>query len=299
LTGRENIYVNASVLGLSKREIDAKLNEIVDFAEIADFIDMPVQNYSSGMQVRLGFAVAVNTAPSVLLLDEVLAVGDVAFQAKCFNTLADFRAQGTAFILVSHSTHIIQRYANRVLYLTHGEVAHCGDPDSAIEAFLTDMRQRNSGTENDRTEWTRVYGSGKLAFTAARFRTTDGEEVSTINAGDGLTLEIDYERKEELDEAPVLDVVIRDREGIVFQGTSATSEKPLNQLPPRGCFQVRFPEMPVNTHYVDFSFAALHRTTSEVFDWKRNVRLNIRSRPGQAGRVALAAEWRYLSEREA
>src|SRR4029077_14642881 len=105
LTGRENIYVNASVLGLTKKETDAKIEEIIDFAEIREFIDAPVQSYSSGMQVRLGFAVATALQPNILLLDEVLAVGDIAFQAKCFNTLSAFRKNGTAFILVSHNMH--------------------------------------------------------------------------------------------------------------------------------------------------------------------------------------------------
>ena len=108
LTGRENIYVNGAVLGLTRKEIDHKFDEIVDFAEIKPFIDTPVQNYSAGMQVRLGFAVATAIRPDVLLLDEVLAVGDVAFRAKCYDRLADIRDQA-AFVLVSHDTDQIAR----------------------------------------------------------------------------------------------------------------------------------------------------------------------------------------------
>src|SRR6202012_1950313 len=127
LTGRENIYVNAAVLGLTKKEIDLKIEKIIDFSEIREFIDSPVQSYSSGMQVRLGFAVATALEPDVLLLDEVLAVGDVSFQAKCFNTLARFRSQGTAFILVSHNMHQISRYCDQVLYLKRGQILSAGD----------------------------------------------------------------------------------------------------------------------------------------------------------------------------
>ena len=194
LTGRENIYVNASVLGLGKREIDGKIEEIIDFAEIGEFIDAPVQNYSSGMAVRLGFAIAVKTEPEILLLDEVLAVGDVAFQAKCFNTLAEFRERGTAFILVSHNMHQISRYSNQVLYLEKGKIAHFGGSDQGIEKYLADMRMSDAQVESELIDWSRVYGSGKVVFTGARFRNGEGEVVSAIDVGAPVTLEIDYEQ---------------------------------------------------------------------------------------------------------
>lgn len=126
LTGRENIYVNGSVLGLTKREIDAKLDEIVDFAEIDDFIDTPVQNYSSGMSVRLGFAVASSFQPDILLLDEVLAVGDSNFQAKCFRRVGD-NLVNSAVILVSHNAYHIKKMCDRVVYLEHGKMIADGD----------------------------------------------------------------------------------------------------------------------------------------------------------------------------
>lgn len=121
LTGRENIYVNASVLGLSKREIDSKLDEIIDFAEIGEFIDSPVQTYSSGMQVRLGFAVATALKPDILLLDEVLAVGDAAFRVKCFNRMQEIM-NDCAVIFVSHSMSQVTRMSNRILLLRDGKL---------------------------------------------------------------------------------------------------------------------------------------------------------------------------------
>ncbi len=139
LTGRENIYVNGAVLGLSKREIDAKYDEIVDFADIGEFIDAPVQSYSSGMQVRLGFAVAVAVRPDILLLDEVLAVGDVNFQAKCFNTLASFRRQGTAFMLVSHNMHMMAATARKCYML---EMAELLSRRCIVDVLLSRMQVR-------------------------------------------------------------------------------------------------------------------------------------------------------------
>lgn len=134
LTGRENIYVNGAVLGLTTQDIDRKFAGIVDFAEVHEFVDTPVQNYSAGMQVRLGFAVATTMQPDVLLLDEVLAVGDVAFRAKCYERLARLRDRA-AFILVSHDTDQIARVCSRVLVLDRGRVRHLGDVEEGIRIY--------------------------------------------------------------------------------------------------------------------------------------------------------------------
>ncbi|MGH8544534.1 MAG: ABC transporter ATP-binding protein, partial [Gammaproteobacteria bacterium] len=115
LTGRENVYVSGAVLGLSKREIDKKFDEIVDFAELWDFIDTPVKRYSSGMYVRLGFAVAVHTEPDILLIDEALAVGDILFQARCYSKLREFKEKGTTIIFVTHSLDLITSHCSRAV----------------------------------------------------------------------------------------------------------------------------------------------------------------------------------------
>ena len=150
LTGRENVYVNGSVLGLTKTEIDRKLPEIVDFAEIGDFIDTPVQSYSAGMQVRLGFAIATAIRPDVLLLDEVLAVGDVAFRAKCYERLAQIRDRA-AFVLVSHDTDQIARVCSKVLVLENGRTRHLGDVADGIRVYTDLARQRTPALSHEQT----------------------------------------------------------------------------------------------------------------------------------------------------
>jgi lipopolysaccharide transport system ATP-binding protein len=134
LTGRENIYINGSVLGLSKKEINEKIEEIIDFAEIREFIDMPVQNYSSGMQVRLGFAVATTLDPDVLILDEVLAVGDIRFRQKCYNRINNL-IRSSAVIFVSHSMDHVATMCTSVAMLRRGAVNYYGDPVKGIEAY--------------------------------------------------------------------------------------------------------------------------------------------------------------------
>jgi len=144
LTGRENIYVNGSVLGLSKKEIDAKLDEIIDFAEIGEFIDTPVQNYSSGMAVRLGFAVASSLNPDILLLDEVLAVGDTKFRAKCYNRIGRVLKR-SAVIFVTHDMNQIGRICRQVMVLKRGELTFLGETSGGIEEYV----QENKGDESE------------------------------------------------------------------------------------------------------------------------------------------------------
>ncbi|HUC05971.1 MAG TPA: ABC transporter ATP-binding protein [Acidimicrobiales bacterium] len=140
MSGRENVYVNGMLLGLTKSEVDQRFDEIVDFAELPDFIDTPVKFYSSGMYMRLGFAVAINVEPQILLLDEVLAVGDVAFQLKCFDRMRELQRRGTTIVMVSHSMHAIRLMCPRVLLFRKGHLEFDGDVEEAISLhhrFLT------------------------------------------------------------------------------------------------------------------------------------------------------------------
>lgn len=135
LTGRENVYVNAAILGLTRGEVDARFDQIVDFADIGDFIDTPVKFYSSGMFVRLGFAVAVHVDPSVLLIDEVLAVGDMAFQMKCFDKMTEIRNSGATVVVVSHNLNAIRRMCDRTMVLHFGENRFTGATSDAVSLF--------------------------------------------------------------------------------------------------------------------------------------------------------------------
>jgi len=136
LTGRENIFLNGSIMGMARREVQRKFDQIVDFAEIAQFVDTPVKHYSSGMQMRLGFAVAAHTDPDILLIDEILAVGDASFQAKCLNKLAELKQQEKTIILVTHNLSNIREHSKRVVWIDHGQVRQWGDPDEVVDAYL-------------------------------------------------------------------------------------------------------------------------------------------------------------------
>ena len=135
-TGRENIYFNAAIFGLTRQEIDARLQSIIDFSELGDFIDSPVRTYSSGMYMRLAFSVAINVDAEILLIDEILAVGDQRFQEKCFTKLEELAKSNMTIVIVSHSLDSIRKLCNRAIWINNGEVAMDGEADKVIETYL-------------------------------------------------------------------------------------------------------------------------------------------------------------------
>ena len=167
LTGRENIYVNGAVLGLSKKEIDAKYDEIVDFAEIGEFIDAPVQSYSSGMNVRLGFAIATALNPDVLLLDEVLAVGDANFQAKCYRRIGNV-LKNSAVILVSHYAHHITKICDKAILLDHGRSRLCGAPTDVLIEYNSEIGRLSAQPTEPLTILGAEVSSAKISWASPK-----------------------------------------------------------------------------------------------------------------------------------
>src|SRR3989442_8652813 len=141
ISGRENVFINGIMLGLSKRQIQERFNEIVDFAELREFIDAPVKTYSSGMYMRLGFAVAIHVDPDVLLVDEVLAVGDEGFTHKCLDKFSELRRRGKTILLVTHSLSLVERFCDTAVWLDAGHVRAHGDPRRVIDEYLTAVEQ--------------------------------------------------------------------------------------------------------------------------------------------------------------
>ena len=139
LSGRENIFLNGSILGMSKKDVTRKFDEIVDFSGVEQFIDQPVKNYSSGMYVRLGFAIAINVDPDILVVDEVLAVGDAEFQEKCFHKFEDFKKAGKTVILVSHSMDTVKSMCDHAAWLRHGSLQKVGPAKATIEAYISSL----------------------------------------------------------------------------------------------------------------------------------------------------------------
>ena len=189
LTGRENIYLNGSILGMSRQEIGRKFEEIVAFSEIEQFLDTPVKRYSSGMYVRLAFAVAAHLEPEILVVDEVLAVGDAAFQRKCLGQMGAAAHSGRTVLLVSHNMAAIQSLCNMVILLRQGQVAHIGDADAAIAQYMSEA-QPSEAAEVDLTEHTARRPGCQPLLRRVRFMNTKGEPTLRFKAGETLLIEL-------------------------------------------------------------------------------------------------------------
>ncbi|GAA4290497.1 ABC transporter ATP-binding protein [Aestuariibaculum suncheonense] len=205
LSGRENIYNNGAILGFSRQEIDAKLETIIAFAELEEFIDMPVQHYSSGMKVRLGFAVAAQMQPDVLIIDEVLAVGDLGFVLKCFNTI-DQLLPNTAMVFVSHSMPMVSRICNQIMLMDHGNVEYQGaDVGKGIDLYYTRFASNETNV---------VYDDGSVELKSVKLISNDCvvNDLPQLNWGDDLKLEFNFELKEHIIDVPVFNIILFDKE---------------------------------------------------------------------------------------
>jgi len=191
LTGRENIYLNGSILGMKKKEVDAKLDEIVSFSGVEPFIDMPIKRYSSGMRLRLGFAVAAHLDPDVLIIDEVLAVGDARFQRKCLNTMEDLRKGGRTVLFVSHNMGAVEGLCSRVIWINDGQIRMDGNPRDVIRSYMTmcsDQQQTASGL----SEIDRRTGTGEIRFTGVEFLCGERTPQLVTRTGDRVVIRFHY-----------------------------------------------------------------------------------------------------------
>jgi lipopolysaccharide transport system ATP-binding protein len=189
LTGRENVYLNGTILGMSKREIDRKFDEIVDFSGVEKFIDTPVKRYSSGMKVRLAFAVAAHLEPEILMVDEVLAVGDVAFQKKSLGKIGQVAKEGRTVLLVSHSMVAIQRFCKRVLLIDQGTIKQDGIPQEVISRYMRDQLALSWVDLDKRDDRT---GSGRIRVAGIRLEDGRGQVIESLQSGEKLKILLSY-----------------------------------------------------------------------------------------------------------
>ena len=222
LTGRENVYINMSIFGLTKREIDQQFDSVLNFAEIWDAIDSPVRTYSSGMRARLGFACAIHTNPEILLIDEVLAVGDFAFRTKCYRKLAELRTQGVIFILVSHSSTAILSNCNSAAYLKKGELIAFGQAAPVAQQYEGDLLGRNdsdAGVQDSSASLvTKGVMQSPLRIKAVEFLNELSEPIKDLESGRPVNVKIYFQV-----DAPIEDFSI----SVMFRSLSNTNDTKL------------------------------------------------------------------------
>jgi lipopolysaccharide transport system ATP-binding protein len=212
-TGRENVYLNGSIHGLSRARIGEVMDEIVAFAELERFIDLPVRTYSSGMYMRLGFSVAAHIQADVLLLDEVFAVGDEDFQRKCFGKIHEFKRRGGTIVFVSHDAQAVERLCDRAVLLRNGAVAFDGPTRDAIARYRRLLAEDRSPDEL--AAGLREWGSGKARIVAAQLLDSDGEERLQAAAGERLTVRLVIASQRDVS-APTVSLELRDDDGVVL-----------------------------------------------------------------------------------
>ena len=218
LSGRENVYLNAALLGIPREDVKKKFDRIVDFAELREFIDMPVKHYSSGMYVRLGFSIAVEVDPDVLLVDEVLAVGDLSFQFKCLDRIRDFQKRGKTLLFVSHSLETVEEFCHEALLIHRGQMVARGEPAEVIRKFIRYFMGERGGLHQ--TE----YGTRAAEFGDVRLLDAAGQPCETFETGGALTVEIPYFARRRI-EKPVFGFSLKTANGLYVFGTNTQIQK--------------------------------------------------------------------------
>ena len=304
ITGRENIYINGIMLGLSRREIDQRFASIVGFAGIGAYLDQPVKTYSSGMYVRLGFAVAVHVDPEVLLIDEVLSVGDEEFSAKCVAKIQEMKYRGVTLLFVTHQLDQVRMLCDRALWLDHGAPRAIGDPVRVVDAYLQEV----SGTtpaappaetpdaaqevDNDLLEEER-FGSGEVILKRVSLVDPQGNELVALGAGTSVAVEMDVEVRVPQDDF-VFGVGIYHADGTCVYGTNTDLEGLLpKRLETNGKVRFIMPSLDLvaGSYRID---AAIHTRNGRSFDYRRGaLRFVVGARVHDIGVYRPKHEWRF------
>jgi ABC-type polysaccharide/polyol phosphate transport system ATPase subunit len=269
LSGRDNVYLNAAVLGLTHKQIDEKFDDIVEFSELRRFIDQKVKNYSSGMQVRLAFSVAIHANRDILLMDEVLAVGDSNFQSKCLEEFNRYKGQGKTVVLVTHDIGTVQRYCDRAMLLRNGKIEMIGDPEKVGSKYvyqnmldeekrLSDEEGREEKKKDRKTEHGRENRIAEI--TRVEFLGKDGKEKNVFETGEDITARIYFSAKKKI-EKPVFGVAIHTQDDIHISGPNTKTSK----------FAIDFIE---GNGFLDFVapknqfFTGTYKFTAALYNWE-------------------------------
>lgn len=259
LTGRENIYINGAILGMTKREVDENFDDIVTFAEIGDFIDSPIKHYSSGMYVRLGFAIAVHAQTNILLIDEVLAIGDVGFQNKCFNRIGELKRKGTTTILVSHNMHIISAFVDKIILLNHAKVILFDHVTDGVKEYAQLF------TTRDNSEIERVSsGNNSIRFYAVEIK------KRILKPGDSFTILLKYESELNYGDADVDIAIFGAYESLsYFQATNKAYGKIIDLPKGKHSLKIEIIDIRLNSAMVRIAIAIWSRRREGLLFWWR------------------------------
>ncbi len=292
ISGRENIYINGIMLGLSKKEIDEKIDEIIKFAELEDFIDMPVKAYSSGMYMRLGFSVAINVNPDILLVDEVLAVGDASFVQKGLEKIKEMKRAGKTIVFVTHALDLTQKICHRVAWMKKGKVMMVGEPKEVVDRYLMDALGKESSAELKATSTDR-WGNREIEIKEVWLENLQGKRTTHFDYGEGMRIIMRVEAKSRQEDF-VFGVGIFNSEGVNVYGTNTH----LEYFKPRvieGEATVIF-EIP-SLHLINGTYTvdvAVHREDGFAYDYIKNaLKFRVHSLSREVGIWRPPHEWKF------
>jgi len=323
ISGRENVFINGIMLGLSKREIQKRFDEIVEFAELEDFIDAPVKTYSSGMYMRLGFSVAIHVDPDVLLVDEVLAVGDEGFTHKCLDKFGEFKRRGKTILLVTHSLSLVERFCDEAIWLDGGRKRAEGDPKRVVGAYITDVERQEekflASTDarareeaGEITEKPEVgpldagdaaanmfqagegrWGSGGVEIGDVRFLNDQDEATHVFHTGEAMTLSFTATARRPVNDF-VFGVGIFNAEGVCVYGTNTHIEDHIgDQLEGRAEVRLDLESLDLveGTYKMD---VAVHRVDGAPYDYHRLLyTFRVKSRVKDTGVYRPRHRWQF------
>jgi ABC-type polysaccharide/polyol phosphate transport system ATPase subunit len=282
LTGRENIYLNASILGFSKKEVDKRFDEIVAFSELGRFIDNHVRNYSSGMYIRLGFAIAINVDPDILIIDEVLAVGDEAFQRKCLDRIEEIQESGKTIIFVTHNVEVTKEICSNVVMLDHGHIVKSGNPRDVVNYYHQLMETAEEGSER---------GTRQVEVTGVTLLDERGEPTAEFQTGQSMKIRVDYSIREPVVD-PVFGFSIDDYRGFTAYGTNTMLKgMELGTLSGEGFVQFDLKSLPMLEGRYLVSVAVHSRDEQTVYHWlEKHSHFDMHSESNDAGLLYVPTE---------
>lgn len=289
LTGRENVYLNGAILGLTKKEVAAQFDAIVEFAGLPDFIDTPVKNYSSGMFVRLGFAVAAHVDPEVLLIDEVLSVGDESFQRRCAEKIDEFRRDGRTIVFVSHGLGQVAQLCQDAAWIDKGELKMMGPSAEVISAYQGESHQAERVEGEQGSRW----GSGEAQIVGVQLLDADGVDTAVLTTHERATIKVDMTAH-----TPLQDTVVKVRidslaGNVVWETSTRRNGRTIGLIDGPASVTIAIPSLPLLEGVYDLTVALTDHTEVHPFDfWERRIRFEVRQyKSYDTGLVSIPAEW--------
>jgi len=301
LSGRENIFLYGSIMGLKRDEIRQRFDQIVSFSGVEEFLDTPVKYYSSGMRVRLGFAVAVNVNPDVMLVDEVLAVGDFDFQRRCVDRIEEMGRSGCTIVFVSHDLNSVRQLCPRSIFLDHGEVAYDGDSQEAINVYLNSVREGRTGKGGATPTGRGVrWGSFEATIEQVRLLDRHGSVTEEFRSGESLTVEIRYQATQRVT-TPEFGIDIHRNDNLMVFGAHASSSGfRMPEIYGDGVVRAVLDRIDLSSGTYKIGVSLSHKNGLSHYDFHDSAyEFKVRSQGRDVGIMAIPIHWEMASLREA